>query len=290
MDKKNILDRLSVSLGCSNDTELSKAIDVARATLGTWRSRGTIPIDKVCKIAEKHNLSLDYLYFGKTQSATPHKPDGWHPGFYGYLLGKILDKLSKNERLESYPLSDLGEIALFIYNQIDVEAVYSEQLKRVDEIILWFVRCVFSTASIESDKNNSSEIKRIFELVEQQWEEEYKRYCLECNFDEQSTYSIIDLKNIKRSEIETMCEVHILTGDVRFNPAKPSQNFFESIIDLGEFISSKESMIRMSKEFLRDEIDALIEQGIDIKPEHLSDPMATGLLQKRIAAQEADKD
>jgi len=67
MSQLNILDRLCESLECSNDTELSKVFGVARTTLGSWRARGSIPIEKVCDIAEKNNLSLDYLYFGKQQ-------------------------------------------------------------------------------------------------------------------------------------------------------------------------------------------------------------------------------
>jgi len=67
MDKKNILDRLSESLGCSNDTELTKLLGVARTTLSSWRSKSSIPIDKLSEIAKKYDLSLDYLVFGKKQ-------------------------------------------------------------------------------------------------------------------------------------------------------------------------------------------------------------------------------
>lgn len=69
MDKKNILDRLSDCLDCSNDTELTKVLDVPKTTLSYWRSKSSIPIDKLTDIATKFDLSLDYLVLGKQSGA-----------------------------------------------------------------------------------------------------------------------------------------------------------------------------------------------------------------------------
>jgi len=67
MSTQNIVDRLSNKLNCKTDKELSDLLDVRRTTLSSWRSKSSIPIEKLTEIARKYDLSLDYLVLGKVQ-------------------------------------------------------------------------------------------------------------------------------------------------------------------------------------------------------------------------------
>lgn len=53
---------------------------------------------------------------------------------------------------------------------------------------------------------------------------------------------------------EVISETAIFTGYACFNPNKPNQDFFGSIINMDEFINLHEGNVRASKELLRDEI------------------------------------
>ena len=67
-----VLDRLQEALGVSTDTELASELGVKRATLGAWRSRNSTPYAECINIAERKNISLDWLLTGKGEmSAEP---------------------------------------------------------------------------------------------------------------------------------------------------------------------------------------------------------------------------
>lgn len=60
-----VLDRLLLVFEAKNDTELAGALDTNRQTLGSWRSRGSIPYALCIEIAERKELSLDWLLTGR---------------------------------------------------------------------------------------------------------------------------------------------------------------------------------------------------------------------------------
>jgi transcriptional regulator with XRE-family HTH domain len=270
--------------------QIAKAIGISlRAYQNYERGERSITKEVICALSDKFGVDPTWLLMGVGTDKDGGNVYDQHPGFYGYLLGKILDKLAQHEALKSYKLSKLGEIALLIYDQIDFNAGYPEQLLLIDEIIAWFVKCVFSTASIESKRDNPDAVKRIFEIAKEEAKEEYRLYCLKCNFDKQSTAYFTQPEEFIRTEIEEMCENAILNGFVCFNPESPKQDFFKSIINLDDFIDLRKSMLNLAKGNLRDEVDKLINQGIEINPEHLTNPTLTGLLQEKIDAKKRDE-
>lgn len=62
---KDIIDRLIEHFGVKNQKELSAEINTNYNTLAGWVQRGSIPGDILFEIANKENISLDWLIFGK---------------------------------------------------------------------------------------------------------------------------------------------------------------------------------------------------------------------------------
>lgn len=68
MNKKTageVLNRLHQVLGVKNDSQLSEAIDINRATVGNWRSRDSVPYSLCVEIAEQRGVRLDWLLTGE---------------------------------------------------------------------------------------------------------------------------------------------------------------------------------------------------------------------------------
>ncbi len=64
----DILDRLSSTLEVENDSQLARAIGERRSTVGNWRNRN-LPAATIIEIAGQHDISLDYLFYGKHESS-----------------------------------------------------------------------------------------------------------------------------------------------------------------------------------------------------------------------------
>lgn len=65
IDAKNVLQRLAINLNVSSDTDLAKALGVAKQTIATWRKRKKVPLDHIVEVAVKHNLSVDAILFNE---------------------------------------------------------------------------------------------------------------------------------------------------------------------------------------------------------------------------------
>lgn len=65
MSLEKVLERLAHLTGAGSDAELARTLDVSRQSLSKWRSRGSVPYEKLQDFAEKHGHSLDYLLMGK---------------------------------------------------------------------------------------------------------------------------------------------------------------------------------------------------------------------------------
>lgn len=65
VDSAAVVDRLRAVYGAKDDSELSKAMDQKRSTVGNWRNRGTIPYTECVKVAGDKSISLDWLLTGE---------------------------------------------------------------------------------------------------------------------------------------------------------------------------------------------------------------------------------
>lgn len=60
-----VLDRLHVVFDVKNDSQLSDLIGIARATVGNWRSRNSVPYPFCVETADAKGISLDWLLMGE---------------------------------------------------------------------------------------------------------------------------------------------------------------------------------------------------------------------------------
>ena len=65
VDSAAVVDRLRAVYGVKDDSELTKAMDQKRSTVGNWRNRGTVPYTECVKVAGQHGISLDWLLTGE---------------------------------------------------------------------------------------------------------------------------------------------------------------------------------------------------------------------------------
>lgn len=68
MHKKSldaVLERLMNVFAVDSDSELARKLDVNRQTLGSWRSRQTIPYALCVSVSESEGVSLDWLLTGE---------------------------------------------------------------------------------------------------------------------------------------------------------------------------------------------------------------------------------
>ena len=78
MHKKSatdVLDRLQSVLGAKSDSEICRMLDISRATIGSWRSRDSVPYSLCVNIAEDKDISLDWLLMGKGDMNPHAHPD-----------------------------------------------------------------------------------------------------------------------------------------------------------------------------------------------------------------------
>lgn len=68
MQKKSldaVLERLMTVFAVDSDSELARKLDVNRQTLGSWRSRQSIPYALCVNVSEAEGVSLDWLLTGE---------------------------------------------------------------------------------------------------------------------------------------------------------------------------------------------------------------------------------
>lgn len=71
IDIKAVLDRLKSELNLSEDSELAEIMGVPIKTVGAWKRRGTIPIQKITELCMQRNLNLHSVLTGEQPKAPP---------------------------------------------------------------------------------------------------------------------------------------------------------------------------------------------------------------------------
>lgn len=69
-----VLDRLARLLGCSNDSELATALGVPRSTVGSWRSRESVPYAICVDTAAARSIDLNELFLGRSGDEVGEAP------------------------------------------------------------------------------------------------------------------------------------------------------------------------------------------------------------------------
>ena len=60
-----ILDRIISTEGLKNDADLAKLFNVAASTVSSWRTRDSIPYEKIIAFCVSKNISLNHIFLGE---------------------------------------------------------------------------------------------------------------------------------------------------------------------------------------------------------------------------------
>lgn len=84
-DVVSVLSRLKALFTVETDADLAEVMEVKKTTLSSWKRRESVPYAECVQIAQKKNVSLDWLLVGRDQfvpiqfrfsSGSPAKSDG----------------------------------------------------------------------------------------------------------------------------------------------------------------------------------------------------------------------
>jgi len=64
LDAKKILERMKQAVGAKTDEQLARGLGTRRSTITNWRSRRSIPFEKVVLFCRKYSVSPTWLIFG----------------------------------------------------------------------------------------------------------------------------------------------------------------------------------------------------------------------------------
>ncbi|MGJ8514663.1 hypothetical protein R84981_001140 [Carnimonas sp. R-84981] len=64
-----IMQRMRGVVGVDSDYQLAKFLGISTSALSNWRKRGSIPIDQCMSLCVTYGVSLDWLIFGKDETA-----------------------------------------------------------------------------------------------------------------------------------------------------------------------------------------------------------------------------
>lgn len=67
-EAEKVLHRLATLLNTQNDAHLAKELNVSTSTLWNWKARDTVPYKVCVEVAQRKNVSLDWLLTGKVET------------------------------------------------------------------------------------------------------------------------------------------------------------------------------------------------------------------------------
>lgn len=70
----DVLERLQAAYGVNNDSQLSEAAGVNRATVGNWRGRDSVPYSFCVEVSLNRGVSLDWLLTGRGTAVNETPP------------------------------------------------------------------------------------------------------------------------------------------------------------------------------------------------------------------------
>jgi len=111
-----LLTKLHKHFHVKNDRQLAAKLGLSLNSVGTWRSRGTIPYELLARVAEKEQLSLDDLLLEREQieqywrwpdilydhDSLPQLTENWDAGIRGNIEPGILQRhhIAVNQNIE----------------------------------------------------------------------------------------------------------------------------------------------------------------------------------------------
>lgn len=143
-DVNEVLDRAKEAIGTSSDAELSRHLGKYKTTVTNYRNRGSLPWEDLVRLAESHNLSLDWLLLGKG-----NKDAGVAQSAKGEIDTERFDRiyralLSTGTVFPAQAIQLLGPAAARIYNLFVGESTVpqealSQEVNASIKLVLWMI-------------------------------------------------------------------------------------------------------------------------------------------------------
>jgi len=121
---ENILLRLYKKLGIKKDIEFSKISGVSPTTISSWRKNKNIPFQVICQVAEKENISIDYLLFGTTTTNTICRKKKEEN-----LINDFILLLGSEELAKEYLVEKLLDLIIERFQKENLGPIYSTLIK-----------------------------------------------------------------------------------------------------------------------------------------------------------------
>lgn len=119
-----VLGRVAEVTGARSDAVIARELGVRPQSLANWRSRGSIPYQKLSAFAEKYELTLDYVLLGRQPKHVRRRE------IDSTLLASIAGLLEGRLRQESAEIQPLVSIEFYFY----VGLVYNRLLLLPSEV------------------------------------------------------------------------------------------------------------------------------------------------------------
>jgi len=135
-----VLDKFKEVKGLVRDADLARYMDVKPSTVASWRTRETLPHEKLIQKCEEEDINLSWLFMGKGEAEEPDTGLGPPPKRFDSALMKEVIQTVEGMLLElgrSIEPAKKAELMTLVYEEISEEEMRSEDVKGK---ILKFVR------------------------------------------------------------------------------------------------------------------------------------------------------
>jgi transcriptional regulator with XRE-family HTH domain len=111
-------------LKIKKDVEFSKISGVSPTTISSWRKNQNIPFQVICEVAEKENISIDYLLFGTTATNTISRTNKEENIVNDFIL-----LLGSEELAKEYLVEKMLELIIERFQKENLGSIYNTLIK-----------------------------------------------------------------------------------------------------------------------------------------------------------------
>lgn len=129
MAVQEVLDRIYETVGVKNRNQLSQKIGKTPSTIAGWIERDKVPMDILYKIADEHNVSMDFLLDGirKSEYMPSETPNG-------YWIKKINQKVGAGTSVDVTDVDIIDEDERFFVPSTFFKTIINNEKLRMAQV------------------------------------------------------------------------------------------------------------------------------------------------------------
>lgn len=129
MAVQEVLDRIYETVGVKNRNQLSQKIGKTPSTIAGWIERDKVPMDILYKIADEHNVSMDFLLDGirKSEYMPSETPNG-------YWIKKINQKVGAGASVDVTDVDIIDEDERFFVPSTFFKTIINNEKLRMAQV------------------------------------------------------------------------------------------------------------------------------------------------------------